>query len=75
MSDAAGLVTLIGRLVFAYYFGVVAGIGHLKKDPMMRGTLGRLGSRSRRSRGGLPDCGSSWAPRPWASGSGRISDP
>ncbi len=37
MSEAAGVVTLIGRLVFAYYFGVVAGIGHFKKDQMMRG--------------------------------------
>jgi putative oxidoreductase len=37
MSEAAGFVALVGRLVFAYYFGVVAGIGHFKKDRMMRG--------------------------------------
>ncbi len=43
MSDAAGVVTLIGRLVFAYYFGVVAGIGHFKKDQMMRGYARQAG--------------------------------
>ncbi len=36
MSGAAGIVALIGRLIFAYYFGVVAGIGHFKRDQMMR---------------------------------------
>jgi putative oxidoreductase len=30
------VAVLVGRLVFAYYFGVVAGIGHFKKDQMMR---------------------------------------
>jgi putative oxidoreductase len=43
MSDAAGLVTLIGRLVLAYYFGVVAGVGHFKKDQMMRGYARQAG--------------------------------
>ena len=43
MSDAAGVVVLIGRLVFAYYFGVVAGIGHFKKDQMMRGYAQQAG--------------------------------
>jgi len=28
---------LIGRMLFAYFFGVVAGIGHFKKDQQMRG--------------------------------------
>jgi putative oxidoreductase len=37
VSDAAGVAVLMGRWVFAYYFGVVAGIGHFKKDQMMRG--------------------------------------
>ncbi|MDP9329098.1 MAG: DoxX family protein [Actinomycetota bacterium] len=36
MSEAAGVVILIGRVVFAYYFGAVAGIGHFKKDQMMK---------------------------------------
>ena len=36
MSDGAGMAVLGGRLLFAYYFGVVAGIGHFKKDQMMR---------------------------------------
>jgi putative oxidoreductase len=43
VSDAAGVVVLIGRLVFAYYFGVVAGIGHFKKDQMMRGYAQQAG--------------------------------
>ena len=37
MSDAAGIVVLIGRVLFAYFFGVVAGIGHFQKDQQMRG--------------------------------------
>jgi putative oxidoreductase len=43
VSDAAGVAVLIGRLVFAYYFGVVAGIGHFKKDQMMRGYAQQAG--------------------------------
>ena len=43
MSDAAGVAVLIGRLVFAYYFGVVAGVGHFKKDQMMRGYAKQAG--------------------------------
>jgi uncharacterized membrane protein YphA (DoxX/SURF4 family) len=43
MSDAAGVMVLIGRLVFAYYFGAVAGIGHFKKDQMMRGYAQQAG--------------------------------
>lgn len=43
MSDAAGVAVLIGRLVFAYYFGVVAGIGHFKKDQMMKGYAQQAG--------------------------------
>jgi uncharacterized membrane protein YphA (DoxX/SURF4 family) len=37
MSDGAGAAVLTGRLLFAYFFGVVAGIGHFKKDQLMRG--------------------------------------
>jgi putative oxidoreductase len=43
MSDGAGVAVLIGRLVFAYFFGVVAGIGHFKKDQMMRGYAQQAG--------------------------------
>jgi uncharacterized membrane protein YphA (DoxX/SURF4 family) len=43
VSDAAGVAVLIGRLVFAYYFGVVAGVGHFKKDQMMRGYAKQVG--------------------------------
>lgn len=43
MSDAAGVTELIGRLLFAYYFGAVAGIGHLKRDRMMRGYAKQAG--------------------------------
>jgi len=37
MSDAAGAVVLVGRILFAFFFGAVAGIGHFKRDQMMRG--------------------------------------
>jgi putative oxidoreductase len=37
VSDAAGVVVLIGRILFAYFFGVVAGIGHFQKDQLMKG--------------------------------------
>lgn len=37
VSDAAGVLVLIGRILFAYFFGVVAGIGHFKKDQLMKG--------------------------------------
>ena len=43
MSDAAGVVVLIGRLVFAYFFGVVAGVGHFKRDQVMRGYAKQAG--------------------------------
>jgi uncharacterized membrane protein YphA (DoxX/SURF4 family) len=43
MSDAAGVAVLIGRLVFAFYFGVMAGIGHFKKDQMMKGYAQQAG--------------------------------
>jgi putative oxidoreductase len=43
VSDGAGVAVLIGRLVFAYYFGAVAGIGHLKRDRMMRGYAQQAG--------------------------------
>jgi putative oxidoreductase len=43
MSDAAGVMVLIGRIVFAYFFGVVAGVGHFKRDQMMRGYAKQAG--------------------------------
>jgi putative oxidoreductase len=43
MSDAAGIVVLIGRVLFGYYFGGVAGVGHFKRDKMMRGYAQKAG--------------------------------
>jgi uncharacterized membrane protein YphA (DoxX/SURF4 family) len=43
MSDGAGVVVLIGRLLFAYFFGVVAGVGHFQRDRMMRGYAKQVG--------------------------------
>ena len=43
MSDAAGVVVLIGRILFAYFFGAVAGVGHFKRDQMMRGYAQQAG--------------------------------
>jgi putative oxidoreductase len=43
MSDAAGVVVLIGRILFAFFFGAVAGVGHLKRDQMMRGYAKQVG--------------------------------
>ena len=36
MSAAAGAIVLAGRLMFAWFFGPVAGVGHVRRDPMMR---------------------------------------
>jgi putative oxidoreductase len=43
MSDTAGVVVLIGRIVFAFFFGAVAGVGHFKRDQMMRGYAQQAG--------------------------------
>lgn len=43
MSDAAGVVVLIGRILFAYFFGAVAGVGHFKSDQAMRGYAQQAG--------------------------------
>ncbi len=43
MSDAAGVVVLIGHILFAYFFGAVAGVGHFKRDQMMRGYARQAG--------------------------------
>lgn len=38
MSDAAGLIVLAGRIVFAFFFGYSAGLGaHVKMSSMMEG--------------------------------------
>jgi putative oxidoreductase len=43
VSDATGVVVLIGRILFAFYFGAVAGVGHFKRDQMMRGYAQQAG--------------------------------
>jgi putative oxidoreductase len=43
MSEAAGVVVLIGRILFAYFFGAVAGVGHFKRNQMMRGYAQQAG--------------------------------
>jgi putative oxidoreductase len=43
MSDEAGVVVLIGRILFAFFFGAVAGVGHFKRDQMMRGYAQQAG--------------------------------
>lgn len=43
MSDTGGVVVLIGRIVFAFFFGAVAGVGHFKRDQMMRGYAQQAG--------------------------------
>lgn len=43
MSAATGVVALIGRILFAYYFGAVAGVGHFKRDQAMRAAAGQAG--------------------------------
>ncbi len=43
MSTAAGVVVLIGRILFAYFFGAVSGVGHFKRDQMMRGYAQQAG--------------------------------
>jgi putative oxidoreductase len=43
MSETAGVVVLIGRILFAFFFGAVAGVGHFKRDQMMRGYAQQAG--------------------------------
>jgi putative oxidoreductase len=43
MSESAGVVVLIGRILFAFFFGAVAGVGHFKRDQMMRGYAQQAG--------------------------------
>lgn len=43
MSDAAGVLVLIGRISFVYWFAAVTGVGHFKRDQMMRGYAQQAG--------------------------------
>ena len=43
MSEAAGVVVLIGRVLFAFWFGAVTGVGHFKRDQMIRGYAQQAG--------------------------------
>jgi putative oxidoreductase len=43
MNDAAGVVVLLGRILFAYWFIAVTGVGHFKNDRMMRGFAQQAG--------------------------------
>ena len=45
MSDAAGLVVLAGRIIFAFFFGFVAGWSvHVKTGSMMEGYARQMNS-------------------------------
>src|SRR5438105_15297657 len=37
MSGAAGIIVLVGRILFAAFFGPVAGVGHVRRSPMFEG--------------------------------------
>ena len=37
MTAATGVINLIGRVLFAYFFGAVAGVGHIRRSKMMEG--------------------------------------
>ena len=37
MSVANGVIVLAGRILFAAFFGAVAGIGHIRRSKMMEG--------------------------------------
>jgi putative oxidoreductase len=37
MSAATGLIVLLGRLLFAIYFGAVAGVAHIRRSEGMEG--------------------------------------
>jgi hypothetical protein len=44
MSEAAGVVVLIGRILFAYFFGAAAGVGHIRRDQVMKRVATQAGS-------------------------------
>ncbi len=35
VSDAAGVIVLVGRILFAYFFGVIGGVGHFRRSRSM----------------------------------------
>src|SRR5712692_3066909 len=37
MSAATGGIVLAGRILFAYFFGAVAGVGHFRRSKIMEG--------------------------------------
>jgi uncharacterized membrane protein YphA (DoxX/SURF4 family) len=37
MSDAAGAIVLAGRILFAMFFGALAGVGHIRRSDMYEG--------------------------------------
>ena len=37
MSTANGVIVLAGRILFAIFFGAVAGVGHFRRSKMMEG--------------------------------------
>jgi hypothetical protein len=58
MSDAAGIVVLAGRLLFAFFFGFVAGYGgHVRTARVSRATRGRWAFRPPASPGGRQGSG------------------
>jgi uncharacterized membrane protein YphA (DoxX/SURF4 family) len=53
VSDAAGLVVLLGRILFSLFFGAVAGVGHIKARQMLVG-VARSGGLPFPALGGWP---------------------
>ena len=43
MSAGAGAVVLVGRLLFAIFFGAVAGVGHIRRGKMYEGYAKSVG--------------------------------
>jgi len=53
MSTSAGIIVLIGRILFSINFGPVAGVGfHIRQTKMAEGYSRSVGFLSRRSPGG-----------------------
>jgi len=53
MSTSAGIIVLIGRILFSINFGPVAGVGfHIRQTKMAEGYSRSVGFPSRRSPGG-----------------------
>ena len=74
LSDAAGLIVLAGRLLFATFFAWIAGMGHIRRSEIMKDYARSAGFRCRLSRDGLSGCGSSLVGCPSLSGPGLTSE-